>query len=536
MDLALVVLFCSTLLTAEPIQPTDIAPDTLVVCDPRLERAIGPWIQYRTAQGHRLSVVSNFDTATDIKDRIRAAAQGGRLKFVVLVGDVGRPGQIMPDEVDVPTRNVPAQINVRWGSEPEIATDNWYADLDDDAVPDVAIGRLSANTPEQLSLIIQKTIDYERSASMGLWRRRVNFVAGVGGFGALADKVIESAARSFISRGIPDTYRTSMTYASWRSPYCPDPRLFRQTVIERMNEGCLFWIYIGHGHRQGLDWIRVPTGAAPILQANDVSRVRATTGLPIAVFLSCYAGAFDGTDDCLAEKLLWQERGPVAILAGSRVTMPYGMAVLSNAMMDYVFRDRQQTLGEVMLLAKRHSMDKTGEGFSRRLLDAMAASISPNPDDLEGERREHLHLFNLLGDPLLRIRHPRELEVKVARSIEPGGRLRVECESELTGDCLVELVCRRGQLTYRPDPRTEFDGTSAGMKLLSQEYQRANDDCYVSRQFRTVRRSFSTLLPVPEHAMGACRVRVFVRDDEDFATGAARVHVTRPKPETSGAD
>jgi hypothetical protein len=364
----------------------------------------------------------------------------------------------------------------------------------------------------------------------------VNLVAGVAGFGALADKVIESATRSFISRGIPETYRTTMTYASWRSPYCPDPRVFRQTVIDRMNEGCLFWVYVGHGHRQGLDWIRVPTGAAPIMQVKDVSRVGATSGMPIAVFLSCYAGAFDGAEDCLAEKLLRQEGGPVAILAGSRVTMPYGMAVLSNAMMDFAFRERLQTLGEVMLSAKRQSMDEKADGFSRRLLDAMAASISPNPDDLEGERREHLQLFNLLGDPLLRIHHPRTLDVKVARSIEPGGHLRVECQSDVTGDCLVELVCRRGQFTYRPDRRTEFDGSSEGMRALSREYHRANDDRYVSRQFPTLNRSFHTTLPVPEHAMGACRVRVFVQDDEDFAMGSARVHITRPKPETSGAD
>ena len=298
MDLALVVLFCSSLVSAEPVQLRHVAPDTLVVCHRQLRPALEPWIRYRSAQGHRLSVVSDFDDEEDIRNHIQMAARGGQLRFVVLVGDVGQADAIMPDEVHVPAPKVPARINVRWGSEPEIATDNWYADLDEDSIPDIALGRLSADTPEQLSQIIRKTIAYERTGSMGLWRRRVNFVAGVGGFGALADKVIESATRSFISRGIPETYRTSMTYASWRSPYCPDPRLFRQTVIERMNEGCLFWVYVGHGHRHGLDWIRVPIGAAPIHAGERTCHASTggTTGLPIAVFLSCYAGAYDGPE------------------------------------------------------------------------------------------------------------------------------------------------------------------------------------------------------------------------------------------------
>ena len=34
--------------------------------------------------------------------------------------------------------------------------------------------------------------------------------------------------------------------------------------------------------------------------------------------------------------------------------------------------------------------------------------------------------------------------------------------------------------------------------------------------------------------VGACRVRVFVRDQEDFAMGSARVHVTRPETRDLG--
>mgnify|MGYP000617871448 CR=1 FL=1 len=47
----------------------------------------------------------------------------------------------------------------------------------------------------------------------------------------------------------------------------------------------------------------------------------------------------------------------MAVLAGSRVTMPYAMAVLSNTMIDECFQNHPKTLGEIVLRAKRRSVE-----------------------------------------------------------------------------------------------------------------------------------------------------------------------------------
>ena len=150
----------------------------------------------------------------------------------------------------VPTHHARAVVNVKFGSEPEIASDNWYADLDDDRLPDVAIGRLTPDSPADFAEMVQKILAYERSADFGPWRRQIQFIAGLGGFGPLADAVLESSAKSLIGSGVPAPYTTTMTYGSWQSPYCPDPREFRQVTIDRLNEGSLFWVYIGHGQQR----------------------------------------------------------------------------------------------------------------------------------------------------------------------------------------------------------------------------------------------------------------------------------------------
>ena len=515
---------------------TEGAPDTLVICPPGLCQELEPWCQLRQDQGHRLRLVTEFQTAEQIKAEVRGAAEEGSLRSVVLVGDVG------PAEagLSTPARHIPtyfsrAVVSRQWGSEPEIATDNWFADLDDDGLPELTIGRLPADSPDELAVLVRKILSYEQEMSAGLWSRRVNLVAGVGGFGAVTDAVLETATRSLITRGIPAEYRVNVTYASWRSPYFPDPRSFRQKTLDRLNEGCLLWVYIGHGRRQGLDWVRVPIGVAPILEVDDVERVHSASGFPVAVFLSCYSAAFDGPEDCLGERLLLQKGGPVAVLGGSRVTMPYGMAVLATALMQETFEQRRDTLGEILLQAKRQLGATPAPGRDASWVDMLARTLSPAAGQLQEERREHVLLFNLLGDPLLRIRHPLPLEVTAPSSAEAGHQLSIECRAPITGEGLVELVCRRGQFTFRPPWRSSFDGSESGMRSLNTVYERANEDCFVRQRFRTGALAFRTTLRVPENVEGPCLVRVYLGDGPSCALGATPLRVDRPAVATQQA-
>ncbi|MCA9163716.1 MAG: hypothetical protein KDA62_12075 [Planctomycetales bacterium] len=538
-------------------RPAVVAPDTVLVAPQAFMSALQPWIQYRTAQGHRILYVTNRQSAESIRREIRMAARGGQLKYVLLVGDVAPEGVDDREVLDrcTPTHLAEAQVNVHWGSEPKIATDNWYADLDNDQIPDLAIGRLPADSPEELSAMIQKTLAYESSLNFGMWRQRINFVAGVGGFGPLVDSLLEMTTSKFLTDGIPSSFDTTMTYGSWRSPYCPDPRKFHQHTVGRLNEGCLFWVYIGHGQRTFLDRVHTPGGQHHILSTADVAKLQCDDGPPIAMFLACYTGAFDYTRDCLAEEMLRSEGGPVAVYSGSRVTMPYAMAVMGTAMMDECFQRQRPTLGEIILHAKRQmtaeveAAEVDGAGSSgtnsdpdeanesesadakrlaqRQLLDSLAKAISPAPDALAAERMEHVLLFNLLGDPLLRVRHPDAVDVATATSATAGERLRVACRSPLAGKCTVELVCRRDR-TRQPAPaRGAFQPAPAWLESFDQVYRAANDRRWTVQEIDATPGDFQLDLEIPDEARGPCNVRLFVAGKESFAVGAADVYVKR---------
>ncbi len=501
--------------------PLGVEIDTAVVCPEEYRQALAPWVEFRRQQGHGLVMLSNLHSPDGLRSEIRRLAQGGSLKYLVLVGDADP--RLYRDEA-VRRRSIPAHysravVNVRFGSSPEIATDNWYADLDDDRIPELAVGRIACDSADQLSRIVAKTLAYEKSADFGHWRRQVHFVAGLGGFGAVADTVLEAAAKSLISEGIPSAFCTTMTYGSWQSPYCPDPRDFRDVTLSRLNEGSLFWVYLGHGQQRSVDEVRVPGARFPILSTDDVNKLACRHGAPIACFLACYSGAFDLPRDCLAEEMLLADGGPVAILCGSRVTMPYAMTVMGSELLKQVFSEHAPTLGDAMLGAKRRMMQTENLSKHRLAMDAIARLMSPAADALEAERAEHLDLFNLLGDPLLRVPYPRLVDVEVAARATAGSKLVVRGHSPLAGKGVVELAVRRDRLTFRPPHRGQFDANS--LADYADVYARANEPRLDSVTCEFSPGEFATELRVPADASGACHVRVFVEADEACAAGGA---------------
>jgi hypothetical protein len=506
-----------------------VRTDTAVVASRDFQAALEPWLKRRLAQGHAAVLIDNSGTSDAIRERIVRLTSQHPLRFVVLVGDAPIAGAADPATIGrtVPTFLPVAKVNVNFGPDKDIAADSPYGDLDNDGVPELAVGRLTADTPVELTAMIDKIAAYEDSADFGPWRRKLNFVAGMGGFGQVADSVLESTAKKFIAEGLAPSYALTMTYGSWRSPYCPDQRRFHDVAVDRLNEGSLFWVYIGHGQRHALDRVKVPDGEHHIFGARDVAKLHASRGLPIAFFLACYTGAFDDKRDCLAEDLLRAPGAPVAVVSGSRVTMPYAMTVMATAVVDACFVERQPTLGEVLLAAKRNMVLSPRDDETSKSMDLLARTLNPNSSDLAAERQEHVLMFNLIGDPLLRLRQPQAIEIEAPATASPGETIHIAGRSPVDGACTIELVVRRDRLAFRPPPRKSYDGSDAALVAYAEVYRRANDPCLDSAACAISGGAFTADLRVPDDARGPCHVRVYVEGQADFALGSADLTIGR---------
>ncbi len=124
---------------AEPHPTTPEAVDVVVVRPAAWAEALVPWKAYREGQGHR---IAEIDTAADSRT-IRAAiaqisaTQSEPIRYVLLAGDVSADGPI-----NIPTCYYNSTAMSQFGGEATIASDNPYADLDGDHVPELAIGPL----------------------------------------------------------------------------------------------------------------------------------------------------------------------------------------------------------------------------------------------------------------------------------------------------------------------------------------------------------------------------------------------------------
>ncbi len=507
------------------------AENVIVVCPPSLLPTFARWIEYRQQQGYRIFQVDARMSAAEILVTIRRQARLRPISAIVLVGD----GDLtMQDDLAIRNRSVPplfakGTINAALGAEDHVATDNPYGDLNADGVAEIPVGRLSADTPEQLERIIDRIIRYESLPRNGAWRRTVHLAAAVGDFGVLADAVIETAAKKFLADGIPPAFLTTMTYGSWRSPFCPDPRAFRDNLLSQVEQGCLFWVYMGHGHPSRLDRFRVGDMAIPVLEAGDVARFRSSHGSPIAILLACYAGAFDQPEDCLAERMLRTDDGPVAVLAASRITMPYSMAILANALMESFFERPETTLGQLMLQGKRGLASEATGGKNRKLIESLAKTLSPTKEQLPVERAEHQQLFNLLGDPLLRVSQPSRIDLHCPSAVESGGALVLRGVAPFAGTCHVELVCRRDRLTFTPPRRRTPSEEDAELREMTAVYARANDPRWYQRQFEVQAGRFAIEMQVPKAAHGPSHARLALDGDHDSVIGSADVYIRQPE-------
>ena len=169
---------------------------------------------------------------------------------------------------------------------------------------------------------------------------------------------------------------------------------------------------------------------------------------PIALLLCCSTGGFDQRDDCLAEELVRANEGPVAALAGSRVTMPYAMSVLGAEMLRIYFSEDCRTVGELLVAGKRAMITRPRDDERSQAIDALAKLLNPASQDLAIERAEHLELFNLIGDPLLKLPRAATAELKSPARVRSGETLTITGTAPMDGPVEVELVVRRDRLTF----------------------------------------------------------------------------------------
>jgi hypothetical protein len=238
------------------------------------------------------------------------------------------------------------------------ATDNGFADLNDDGVPEFAIGRIPVVDAQELNSYISKLIAYENTAPARLTATIV------------VDK-LDPAAGDFAASGqlvntaIPNSWQHDLLEVD-----SSGAAAVHSDILSGFQQGTDLFHFIGHS-----SFVSIGANNGTLLDDTDIE----TTSFArpaMMTSMSCSAGNFGyPAMTSLAETaVLKADGGAVTFFAPSGLSRNFQADLLAEGYYEALFDGQSQRIGDVIIKAKQHYLD---QGGARYMLD----------------------IYNLLGDP-----------------------------------------------------------------------------------------------------------------------------------------
>jgi hypothetical protein len=347
--------------------------DYIAVVHPDFVEALQPLVDYRRSQGLRVTVASIDDVydafsyampdpgaIRDFMVYARDNWQEPAPRFLLLVGDASYDYLgFLPNSTSnfVPTYLLATHFVG------ETASDNWFVSLETESdQPDMAVGRIPAQTAQQVADVVAKTLAYEQGKIEGDWAEKALFVADD------KESNFQEIADDLASTRIPQSYQVEKIYLG----QAENPN---EQLLQSLKEGVGLVTYVGHGSMNV--WAQ-----EKILQTADVAGLD-NQALPFMMTMTCLVGYFHHPQaTSMGEELLFKPNGGVvAALVPTSESLATDQSELASSIYTHLFGDAS-TVGEAIMLGKR---------------------------DLTQERetmQDLIETFLLLGDPALRLRHP----------------------------------------------------------------------------------------------------------------------------------
>lgn len=342
----------------------DNAADYIVIAPEELKDGATLLADYRKSKGLTSKVVLLEDIMDEfnfgmydpnaIRNFLQYAYNNWKKKsrYAVFVGSgtydykdaMGFGGNLMP----------PLMVGTMWGLAP---SDSILGDFTGDNVPEIVIGRIPVLTPAELQTGLDKIKSFESNRVNGIMML-ADSPDGGGDFAKDSDDIAQ------ILTGYPVL-----------KVYLSDHELdqARDLLFDGMNRGVAFVNYMGHA---GIDQL----SEGGLLTGYDAELLH-NSRYPVLTALSCMAGhfAFPGYES-LSELLLVKNGGGiVSAWAPSDFSYNADAKVLGEGFYQAVLQPEVLTIGEAVVRS-------------------MAAYRS------KGRTSYELNIFNLLGDPALRIK------------------------------------------------------------------------------------------------------------------------------------
>jgi PKD repeat protein len=253
------------------------------------------------------------------------------------------------------------------GTYPNFASDNYFADVDSNDLPDIIFARITARNAAELQVMVTKFLNYERNppTDFNFYDKPVTALGwqtsrwfqicseAIGGF--LHNELGKNPVRiNALYQGNPDvdpwtTAYNSATVLNYFGPnglgYIPaTPQELGgftggtpTQIVNAINDGTFLIQHRDHGSYTG--WGEPGFTTTYINQLNNVNNE-----LPFVLSINCQTGAFHNTAECFAEKFHrktynGQNSGALGLIAATEVSYSYVNDTYVWGVFDNMFPD-----------------------------------------------------------------------------------------------------------------------------------------------------------------------------------------------------
>ncbi|PWI32497.1 hypothetical protein DI392_15720 [Vibrio albus] len=433
----------------QPLIVTQNNAEYLIVTPAEYVDVLVPFVEWKKKLGYRVFVATLEETGSTydpIKQYVQSAHQTENpLKYLLLIGDheqlpaqqiVGHPFH------DDSENNIPHTWHTDYG----------YTLLEgEDFIADVAVGRMPADTREQLAVMLQRSMDYQRNPPRD-GRFDEALVAGQFQDRGLNSEALDGiAARMFMedvhrvadfigpdfdffidSEEVPDPFNKGYTVHTalfwegglldhnnqWRNleyqgwdylgrlqPPQQIPEVWLRQgegsdldISAAINRGVGLVMHRDHGYSDGSGW------AHPHYQDAHASELFNAETYPFVFSLNCATGWFDGKD-AFAESWLLNANGGVAgFLGAARVSYSGYNDLLHVGLFDTFWEDYEENWTSIIYGQSWRPAVALNRAKERLFV---SYGIDDNYAQLTAR------LFNYLGDPELELRTAPPVEYEV---------------------------------------------------------------------------------------------------------------------------
>jgi hypothetical protein len=351
--------------------------DYIIVTHPLFAGAIRPLAERRADQGMRVAMVLIDDVYDEfahgvfdphaIRALLEFAFERWRRpapSYVLLVGESNLDYRL---GASPGPRNYVPSMQVDLDSGEAGTSDVWFAAVQGGVVPDMAIGRISVTSPQQVDTVVRKILTYPSGGADDPWRRRAILVADD------TDAAVHEALNTDLARLLPTGHEARRFDAATY----PRDRNLTADIAAAIHDGALALHFSGHANVD--TWSPWP-GGGRIFQNSDIAALANGDRLPIYTSASCMTGWISHNQKPVSMSEAWVNQpggGGVAAWAESGLEPAAGQAAMIRAFYEGLYDGRARSIGALTV-------------------EAAMRTFAQRPDWADVVRQ-----FVLVGDPAL---------------------------------------------------------------------------------------------------------------------------------------